>query len=48
MKEILKLLQNEGYYNGSLSIGNEEEYVKLFLNHIMNIDFTEYKCLNKL
>jgi len=25
MKEILKLLQNEGYYDGSLSIGNKEE-----------------------
>jgi len=48
MKEILKLLQNEGYYDGSLSIGNKEEHVKLFLNEIMNIDFTEYKRLNKL
>ena len=48
MKEILKLLSNEGYYNGKLSIGNKEEHVKLFLNHIMNIDFTEYKRMNKL
>ena len=24
MKEILKLLSNEGYYNGNLSIGNKE------------------------
>ena len=48
MKEILKLLSIEGYYNGNLSIGNKEEHVKLFLNHMMNIDFTEYKCLNIL
>ena len=43
-----KALLYFGYYNGNLSIGNKEEHVKLFLNHIMNIDFTEYKRLNKL
>ena len=44
MKEILKLLQNEGYYEGSLSIGNKGKiFVKLFLNEIMNIDFTNIR-----
>jgi len=48
MKRVLKVLHEEGYYSGKLSIGNKEEHVKLFRNEIMNIDFTEFKNLNKL
>ena len=43
MKSILEKLRIEGYYTGSMKVGNKEKYLELFENEIMNINFTEYQ-----
>ena len=43
MKLVLEKLQVEGYYKGSMKVGNKEKYLELFENEIMNINLTEYQ-----
>ena len=43
MKSILEKLWVEGYYTGSMNVGNKEKYLELFENEIMNINLTEYQ-----
>ena len=39
MQSILEKLRMDGYYIGTMKIGNKENYLKLFENQIMNINF---------
>jgi hypothetical protein len=39
MQIILEKLGIDGYYTGTMKIGNKENYLKVFENEIMNINF---------